>query len=247
MNTSKDLLDSLTRGETNIKHKTLNNKHEIVIANMVSSSPLGRGVELTTKEDLCEGPLGPAGKPANTGNASKTKVIGIGSDRKPLATTDISYAALTLHRPNPKKLKDNRQKVNLDFVVSESTTFNKLMFALTQKDSEFYLNLPEDWQDTKSYAEAFAFYKECKQLKIDAWVGKGCIRQPYRKGRRVKSKMRLETAMVLYKHQGEISGRCWLESAMFDFEFDQLIDSDLYLLKAEPFQTAVTWDDSPWQ
>ena len=245
----KQLLDSLSRGETNIKHKTIDIKQKTLIANMVSNSPPDRGVELATAEDLCEGPLGPAGKPANTGVASQEKVLVIGSPKpKPLATTDISYAALTLFKANPKKVKDNRQKVNLDFVVNESITFNKLVFSLTQKDSEFYLNLPPDWENTLAYKDAWDLYRGIKSTtKIPTWIGKGCIRQTYKPGKRIKSKMRLETTMVLWRDQGTVSGRCWIESAVFDFEFDQLLDDNkLYLAKSEPFEPPVVWDQSPW-
>lgn len=243
------LLESLSRGETNIKHKTVNTKQKTVTVNMVSNSPLDRGVELAAAEDLCEGPLGPAGKPANTGVASQDLVLSIGSPKpKPLATTDISYAALTLCKPNPKKVTDNRQKVNLDFVVNDSITFNKLVFSLTQKDSEFYLNLPPDWQNTRSYQNAWELYRNIKSTtKIATWIGKGCIRQKYRLGKRIKSKMRLETTMVLWRDQGTVSGRCWIEGAVFDFEFDQLLDHNtLYLAKSEPFEPPVVWDQSPW-
>jgi len=247
MTTSKHLLDSLARGETNIKHKTINSKHETVIANMVSNSPLDRCVELSTSGDLCEGPLGPAGKPANTPGFSQEKVLGIGSDRKPLATAEISYAALTLFKTNPKKIKDNRQKVNLDFIVGESTTFNKLVFALTQKDSEFYGNLLDGWQDIDAYNDAWILYRDIKKLKGDTWIGKGCIRQKFKPGKKIKSKLRAETTMVLWKDQGLMNGRCWIEGAVFDFEFDQLLDdSSLYLAKSEPFQPPVVWDYSPW-
>lgn len=246
MNKSKALLDALT-GETNIKHKTIDIKQQTIIANMVSNPPL-RGKGLSAEENLCEGPAGPEGKPSKTPLFSTEKVIGIGSDRKPLALSDIAYAALTLHRANPRRPNATGKKVNLDFVVNESTNFNKLVFALTQKDSDFYANLPDHWSDITAYAEAFAFYKNVKQLKIPAWIGKGCVRQTWKPGKRVKSKMRANTAMVIYSDSGNISGRCWLEGAVFDFEFDQLLeDSKLYVAKSEPFQPQVVWDDSPWQ
>jgi len=248
MSTSKELLDSLTRGKTNIKHKTINNKQKTIITNMVSNLPLDRGEKLTTEVNLCEGPLGPEGKPSNTSAFSQEKVLGIGSDRKPLATADISYAALTLFKPKPKMIKEHRQKVNLDFIVGDSTTFNKLVFALTQKDSEFYKNLPDNWQDFEAYSEAWKLYRDLKEnfTNIPAWLGKGCIRQKFKPGKHSKSKMRSETAMVIWKDQGVVSGRCWMESAVFDFEFDQLMESDLYLAKSEPFQPPVVWDNSPW-
>lgn len=245
MNKSRQLLDNLTRGETNIKHKTLNIKQQT--ANMVSNSPLDRGVELTAEEDLCEGPAGPEGKPSKTPLFSKEKVLGIGSDRKPLSTSEISYAALTLLKPNPNKVKENRQKVNLDFIVGESIKFNKLVFSLTQKDSEFYANLPDDWQEITAYADAWKLYRDFKKIN-DAWIGKGCIRQTYKPGKRTKSKMRAETTMVLWRNADGVYGRCWIESSVFDFEFDQLMEhSRLYLAKSEPFQAPVVWDYSPWQ
>ena len=215
---------------------------------MVSNSPLGRGVELSAEEDLCEGPAGPEGKPSKTPLFSKEKVLGIGSDRKPLSTSEISYAALTLFRPNPKKIKENRQKVNLDFIVGESTTFNKLVFSLTQKDSEFHGNLQDNWEDITAYNDAWQLYRDIKKLGIDTWIGKGCIRQTWRPGKRTKSKMRAETTVVMWREQGIMHGRCWIESAVFDFEFDQIVDdSKLYLAKSEPFQAPVVWDYSPWQ
>jgi hypothetical protein len=236
----------LPRGETNIKHKTIDSKQQTTIANMVSNPPL-RGKGLKAEVNLCEGPLGPEGKPSKDRSFLQEKVIGIGSN-KPLATSDISYAALTLHRANPKRPNATGKKVNLDFVVNDSTVFNKLVFALTQKDSDFYANLPEHWRDITAYADAFDFYREIKNLKMEAWVGKGCVRQTWRPGKRVKSHMRLGTAMVVYNTDTGISGRCWIESAVFDFEFDQLIeDSRLYLAKSEPFPAQVVWDESPWQ
>lgn len=245
MNSSKSLLDSLTRGETNIKQQIVNNKQKTVIANMVSNPPR-RGKGLTTEEDLCEGPLGPEGKPSKDTLCLKEKVIGIGSN-KPLATSDIAYAALTLHAANPKRPNATGRKVNLDFRIGESTNFNKLVFALTQKDSDFYANLPDHWNSITAYADAFELYREVKKLRFDAWIGKGCIRQTYRPGRAVKSKMRMGTAMVLYVNQGMVQGRCWIENAVFDFEFDQLIEnSKLYVAKSEPFPAQVVWDESSW-
>lgn len=242
-NNSQALLAALT-GESNIKQQTTNNR--ILTTNMVSDSPL-RGEKSSTEVNLCEGPLGPEGKPSKTPLFSTEKVIGIGSDRKPLTLSEISYAALTLYRPNPKKQQDNRRKVNLDFRVGESTTFNKLCFALTQKDSEFYANLPDNWRDITPYATAFDFYRELKTVKMPVWLGKGHIRQRYRAGGAVKNKLRLGTAMVIWNNQGAISGRCWLEDAVFDFDFDQLIDSSpYYVAKSEPFPAQIVWDESPW-
>jgi hypothetical protein len=247
MNDSKSLLESL-RGETNIKHKTIDNKQKTLTTNMVSNPPL-RGKGLSAEVDLCEGPVGPEGKPSKDRAFLSEKVLGIGSTKpKPLTLGEISYAALTLYKPNPKKPNAPGRRVNLDFRVNDSTTFNKLVFALTQKDSDFYGNLPDDWQQMDYYQQPFEFYREIKQLKIEAWIGKGCIRQKYIKGKSIKSKMRLGTAMVIYKHQGIMQGRCWLESSVFDFEFDQLMqDNDLYLAKSEPFEPQVVWDQSPWQ
>lgn len=242
---SKKLLDSLV-GETNIKHKTIDIKQQTVIANMVSNPPRS-GKGLTAEVNLFEGPFGPEGKPSKDRAFETEKVIGIGSDRKPLATSEISYAALTLHRPNPKRPNSSGKKVNLDFIVNDSTTFNKLVFALTQKDSDFYANLPDNWEDITAYAQAFEFYRQLKKLKIEAWCGKGCIRQTWKTGKRIKSKMRAATAMVIFNDRGAIRGRCWIESAQFEFEFDQLLeDNRLYLAKSEPFQPQVVWDDSPW-
>jgi hypothetical protein len=242
---SKKLLDSLV-GETNIKHKTVDIKQQTVIANMVSNPPRS-GKGLTAEVNLFEGPFGPEGKPSNTPLFSTEKVIGIGSDRKALATSEISYAALTLHRPNPKRPNSPGKKVNLDFIVNDSTIFNKLVFALTQKDSDFYANLPDHWTDIEAYAQAFEFYRQAKKLKIEAWIGKGCVRQTWKPGKRVKSKMRAATAMVIYNDRGTVSGRCWIEGAQFDFEFDQLLeDNRLYVAKSEPFQPQVVWDESPW-
>ena len=213
---------------------------------MVSNPPL-RGKGLSAEEDLCEGPVGPEGKPSKTPLFSTEKVLGIGSDRKPLATSEISYAALTLHKQNSRRPNSPGKKVNLDFVVNDSTTFNKLVFALTQKDSDFYANLPDHWQDIEAYAQAFEFYRSVKRLKFETWIGKGCVRQTWRPGKRVKSKMRASTAMVIYNDSGIISGRCWIEGAQFDFEFDQLLEhSQLYVAKSEPFQPQVVWDESPW-
>lgn len=241
MNNSKTLLDALT-GETNIKHKIVNNKQQTIIANMVSNPPL-RGQGLNAEVNLSEGSLDPEDK-----SFLKEKVIGIGSDRKPLATSEISYAALTLHKQNPKKPTAPGRKVNLDFVVNNSTNFNKLVFSLTQKDSDFYANLPDNWQDIQAYSDSFEFYRQVKKLKIEAWIGKGCIRQTYKPGKRTKSKMRAATAMVIYNDSGTVSGRCWLEGAVFDFEFDQLMEnSGLYVAKSEPFQAQVVWDNTPWQ
>ena len=240
---SKTLLDSL-RGESNIKQQTTNNR--ILTTNMVSDSPR-RGEKSSTEVNLCEGLDGPEDKSSQDRTVVKEKALGIGSDHKPLTLSDIAYAALTLYRPNPKKLQDNRRKVNLDLRVGESTTFNKLCFALTQKDSEFYANLPDNWRDLPPYATAFDFYRELKTLKMPAWLGKGHIRQRYRAGGAVKNKLRLGTAMVIWNNQGAVSGRCWIESAVFDFDFDQLIDNSAwYVAKSEPFPAQVVWDNSPW-
>jgi hypothetical protein len=109
------------------------------------------------------------------------------------------------------------------------------------------LNLLPGWENITSYKEAWTLYRNIKETtKINAWIGKGCIRQAYRKGKRIKSKMRAETTMVIWKDQGLMSGRCWIEGAVFDFEFDQPMDSDLYIAKSEPFQPPVVWDYSPW-
>ena len=246
MNDSQTLLDQL-RGETNIKHKTVDSKQQTIIANMVSNPPL-RGKGLSAEVNLSERSLETEGKPSQDRSFLKEKVIAIGSDRKPLATSEISYAALTLHRANPKRPAAPGRRVNLDFVVNDSTNFNKLVFALTQKDSDFYANLPDNWTDITAYNAAFEFYRQVKKLKIEAWIGKGCIRQTYRPGKRSKSKMRASTAMVIYNDSGTVSGRCWIEGAEFDFEFDHLMEnSSLYLAKSEPFQAQVIWDDSPWQ
>jgi hypothetical protein len=60
----------------------------------------------------------------------------------------------------------------LDFVVNDSVIFNKLVFALTQKDSDFYANLPDHWRDITAYAQAFDFYREIRKYVFDAIGGK---------------------------------------------------------------------------
>ena len=82
---------------------------------------------------------------------------------------------------------------------------------------------------------------------MPAWLGKGHIRQRYRAGGAAKNKLRLGTAMVVWNNQGAVSGRCWIESAVFDFDFDQVIDNSAwYVAKSEPFPAQVVWDDTPW-
>lgn len=193
------------------------------------------------------GSLGLADKSAQEVKGGIDLVLSMGPTAKPLATSQISYACLTLHKPNPKKLTDHRQRINLDFRIDDSSKFNKLVFSLTQKDSEFYSNLMDDWGSVAAYINAFTLYKDLKAQGIKCWIGKGCIRQTYKKGKSLKSKMRPETTMVMWDKGDSVGGRCWLEQAEFEFEFDQIVhNSAHYMAKSEPFEPQCVWDNSSW-
>jgi hypothetical protein len=246
--TPKDISNAKQQtGKTNIniKQQTLNNNNKYG-KQFASPADADFSEKLTTFQ-APTGSLGLADKSALEVKGGVSLVLGMGPTAKPLTTNQISYACLTLHKPKPKKLTENRQRVNLDFRIDASTNFNKLVFSLTQKDSEFYSNLMDDWGSVSAYIDAFTLYKDLKGQGIKCWIGKGCIRQTYKKGKGLKSKMRAETTMVLWDTSGSVGGRCWLEQAVFDFEFDQLLDASAhYIAKAEPFEPQGVWDDTPW-
>jgi hypothetical protein len=150
---------------------------------------------------------------------------GIASQETPaLQNADISYIALTLHKP--KEDSPERRDINCDFQLRGKTHYNKLVFDLVRssRKREFFANIKEQYQGWHGYQMAYT------ELQTGEYLGKGRMRLNKREGLQKRSPIQLDTALV-YNEQ-EQTARVWIEDAYFVLDLETYTDKNkLYYAK----------------
>jgi hypothetical protein len=132
--------------------------------------------------------------------------------RPEINTAQITYMRLSLLHPKASDYDGDSYKrlaFNMDMSINSNTQFQRLKWRLTAKRSEYYANLPEDWETDPAYGAAWDFYNS---LTTNAWIGKACFRKTSPK-EGMKLKMTPLTAMVAYMIGDVLHYQLWIESA----------------------------------
>ena len=143
---------------------------------------------------------------------------GVLAARPEIRNDNISYMRLSLLAP---KADDNdgqiytRMAVNMDVSFNDSTQFQKFKWRLTNKRSEFYPNLPSNWENDFAYGSAWEFYNE---LTVNKWIGKACYRMSKKAGAQ-KLKMAPLTAIVMWSVGETLHYKLWIENAEIEGQF----------------------------
>jgi hypothetical protein len=161
---------------------------------------------------------------------------------RPLITNStVSYARLSLIAPRAEDYDGDtyrRMGINIDLSYNNNPKFQRYKWRLTNKRSEFYANLPDDWTEDWAYSNAWAHYNT---LTTDRWIGKAC----YRNAKGSKSKLKLVplTAMVLWHQDDAMHYRLWIESAEITGRFNLDSKSKYYVAASEPVKNfqPTTW------
>lgn len=180
-------------------------------------------------------PLSPSEKVAEAGESCGAIRREIMESRPEIGFDTISYMRLSLL--NPKAADSDgcgptRLAANMDCSFNSNTTFQKFKWRVTNKRSEFYANLPKDWETDFAYGSAWNFYKS---LDTPKWIGKAC----YRMNRRENvSKMKLAplTAIVMWSDGESIFYRLWIENATVDGVFNLGSESKYFMASSEPIK-----------
>lgn len=158
-----------------------------------------------------------------------------------ITQSTISYARLSLITPRPEDYDGDtyrRMGVNIDLSYNNNPKFQRYKWRLTNKRSEFYANLPDDWTTDWAYSNAWAHYNT---LTTNRWIGKACYRNA--KGSKAKLKMVPLTAMVMWQEDDEMCYRLWIESAEISGRFNLNSTSKYYVAASEPVKNfqPTTW------
>lgn len=152
--------------------------------------------------------------------------------RPEITNANISYARLSLVDPDPEDYDGevyNRFGVNIDISFNNNTKFQRYKFRLTNKRSEFYANLPADWQQDFAYGSAWELYNNTEHAR---WIGKACYRNA--KGRHAKLKLVPFCSMVMWRDDVGLRYEFWIENAHIAGRFDIESRSKYYIACSEP-------------
>lgn len=126
-------------------------------------------------------------------------------------TQQISYMRLSLLNPKATDSDGStytRLAFNMDMSINHNTKFDKLKWRLTQKRSEFYSNIPSDWEKDIAYSSAWDHFNSIKGNK---WIGKACYRKDG-KGTGLKLQMVPLSSMVVWMEGETMHYKIWLEN-----------------------------------
>ena len=105
-----------------------------------------------------------------------------------------------------------RKTLNLDFIIGESTQFNRITFALTQRGREYLANIPlEEKLNWPHHNTVYELWKD--QRGGVRWIGKANVRQKFIPGK-IKKTFRIErTGGILSfdQHANAYLFRCWID------------------------------------
>jgi hypothetical protein len=182
--------------KSNIKEVRSNKEEETGV-----SGPLGLA--------SLSGTSSPAPLPtANDCQAIRNEIL---QSRPTITRSQLSYMRLSMLHP---KSADNdgdrytRLAFNMDMSVNSNTEFLKLKWRLTDKRSEYYANLPAEWERDPALNSAWELYNDLDA----AWIGKACYRKTTRTGG-MKLKMVPLTSMVVWMQADVMHYHLWVEDA----------------------------------
>lgn len=178
-------------------------------------------------------PLLPAAKAADTCEGLRSELRG---SRGLVSRARLSYLRMSLLKPKAADYDGEfykRLAVNADISIDSSQKFHKLKLRLTDKGSEYYANLPDDWVEDTAYGAAWLHYKSLPKHQR-RWIGKACYRQE-RKNSQQKLKMVPLVAMVAWTTADErITYKLWFEDAVIEGTFDWTEGIEHYIAHTTP-------------
>jgi len=211
--------------------KVILKKKEVRSKNDLAVGPLG----LSSRQDAPAvlPPLSPSAKVEDEVPSCRESRREIMESRPEIELDTISYARLSLLNPKSSDhdgTQPTRWAINMDCSFNSNSKFQKFKWRVTNKRSEFYANLPQDWASDLAYGSAWEFYNELTYTK---WIGKACYRLDKREG---ASKMKLVnlSAIVMWTDGEQMFYRFWLENAAVDGVFNITSDSKFYMASSEP-------------
>ena len=205
------VVDINKKRKSNNEEVRSNKKEEVAVA----PGPL----DLASLSSPAAPPLLPEAKAADTCEGLREELR---ASRGLVNRRRLSYLRMSLLTP---KVSDydgefyKRLAINADVSVDNSQKFIKLKLRLTDKGSEYYTNLPEDWVEDTAYGAAWMTFKGLPK-KTRRWIGKACYRQE-RRDRTQKLKLVPLIAMVAWTTDDQrIEYRLWFEDAVIEGVFD---------------------------
>jgi hypothetical protein len=212
--------------------KVILKKKEVRSNSVLADRPLG----LASLSVASPPPLLPASKDRDSCQAIRQEIL---SSRAQIETSTISYMRLSLLNP---QASDNDGKVytrlaiNMDVSLNNESKFKKFKWRLTNKRSEFYANIPDNWQNDLAYGSAWEFFNE---LTMTRWIGKATYRLN-RRDNAQKMKLADFTAMVVWTDGETMHYRLWIENAEVTGAFDIESTSRYFTASSEPIKNFTT-------
>jgi hypothetical protein len=200
-----------------------------------ASGPTGLASRSASPSGTSSPGLLPSAKEGEPGMSCRDIRTEIMSTRRLITLDQISYARLSLLTARAQDHDGNRPvrlAVNMDCSFNNSTQFQKFKWRLTNKRSEFYANIPQDWISDMAYGSAWEYYNELTDIR---WIGKAT----YRLNRRdPASKMKLVplAAIVLWTDGDSMKYRFWIEDAEVAGNFDINSSSQHFVASSEPIR-----------
>lgn len=209
-----------------LKKKEVRSKNEAE-----ASGPLG----LSSRQDAPAvlPPLSPSEKVAEAEESCEVIRRGVMESRPQITNEMISYMRLSLLNP---KSADNdgstytRLAVNMDCSFNSNTKFQKFKWRLTSKRSEYYANIPSDWQSDAAYGPAWELYNSLDNPK---WIGKACYRMDRRESA-TKMKLAPFTSIVMWAQNETMHYQLWIENATVSGSFNIESESKYFMASSEP-------------
>lgn len=221
-----------TQNQTN-SAKVILKKKEVRSKNDLPVLPCG----LSSRQDAPAvlPPLSPSEKVAEAEESCRAIRREIMESRPEIGLDTISYMRLSLLNVKGSDTDGHvpvRLAINMDCSFNNNTTFQKFKWRLTSKRSEFYANIPSDWETDYAYGNAWEFYNE---LTMGKWIGKAC----YRMNRRENvNKMKLAplTAIVVWTDGENMFYKLWIENAEVQGTFNIASESKYFMASSEPIK-----------